>query len=99
MAYTEHVIHDIKAKDGITYQVQDTESNSRLNTLEGAANVTGSVAKAVSDSQTTLIGDSTNDTATSNTINGAKKYADSLAGNYDATGAAATAKSEVIGLS
>ena len=99
MAYSEHVIHDIKAKDGITYQVQDTESNSRLNTLEGAANVTGSVAKAVSDSQTTLIGDSTNDTATSNTINGAKKYADSLAGNYDATGAAATAKSEVIGLS
>lgn len=99
MAYSDHVIHDIKAKDGITYQVQDTESNSRLNTLEGAANVTGSVAKAVSDSQTTLIGDSTNDTAASNTINGAKKYADSLAGNYDATGAAATAKSEVIGSS
>ena len=99
MAYSEHVIHDIKAKDGITYQVQDTESNSRLNKLEGAANVTGSVAKAVSDSQTTLIGDSNNDTAESNTINGAKKYADSLADNYDAAGTASTAKSEVIGTS
>ncbi len=99
MAYSEHVIHDIKAKDGITYQIQDTESNLRLTKLEGAANVIGSVAKAVSDSQTTLIGDSTNDTAASNTINGAKKYADSLATNYDATGAAATAKSQVIGAS
>jgi hypothetical protein len=97
MAYSVHIIHDIKAKDGITYQIQDTESNSRLTTLEGAANVPGSVAKAVSDSQTTLIGDSTNDTAASNTINGAKKYADSLATKYDATGSAATAKSEVIG--
>lgn len=64
--------------------------------LDGNGNLTDSgkkaadfdAAGAAATVQTTLIGAST-DAASADTINGAKKYADSLASNYDGAGSAA----------
>lgn len=83
--------------DGLALSV--TEVDGKL------TGVTGSIAPntydaygAAATAKGEVIGEST-DTASANTIHGAKAYADSLGSNYDAAGAAATAAAGVVGQS
>lgn len=78
--------------DGLSLAVVQTDGV--ITSISGAiaANTYDAYGSA-SAVETALLGDSQTDTATSATIAGAKKYADSLAVNYDVAGAAQTAQS------
>lgn len=78
--------------DGLAIAV--TQVDGVITSISGsiAANTYDAYGSA-SAVETALIGDSQTDTASSATIAGAKKYADSLAVNYDISGAAQTAQS------
>ena len=77
--------------DGLSLAVVQTDGV--ITSISGsiAAN-TYDAYGAASAVSTALIGDAQSDTASSATIAGAKKYADSLAVNYDISGAAQTAQ-------
>lgn len=93
MAYSSNIVDRIK-NGSITYDIKDAYADSRLQTIQGDANTEGSINKAKSD----VIG-SSGDASSANTVYGAKAYADSLATNYDASGAATTAAAGVVGAS
>lgn len=69
---------------------------TRLDTLEGGTDKVGSVANSIAEALKDYSTTEQVDAKDAATLQSAKDYADGLAGNYDAAGSAAAAKTEAI---
>lgn len=72
-------------KDGNNFSIRDEVAAKAIETLNGDAETSGSVAKAVADAKADLKGTKANGDTTAETIRGAKDYADGLISGLDAT--------------
>lgn len=80
--------------EGIATSTELGNIQSAITKLDGAENVEGSVKKQIADAIASEV--TRSDRYADAAEQAAKDYADGLAGNYDAAGSAATAKSEAI---